>query len=105
LSGVIRKGDALLPTRAAIALFGSLRAMRNLLPRPIRDVQFLGYGSTDEIPEARWVDRLVCEENILQAWRQLLTKYLFFMPRPLHSKCPFLLDCFFQVHVSRVRAN
>ncbi len=89
---LVKDAGQLLPTRACIALFGSLRAVRNLLPRPILDVQFLGYGGQDEMPETRWIDRLVCEENILQTWQQLLAKYLFFMPKTFRDIDPATLE-------------
>jgi ATP-dependent DNA helicase RecG len=89
---VVKEGGVLLPTRAGITLFGSLRAVRNLLPRPILDVRFLGYGSKEEKPETRWIDRLVCEGNILQSWQQLLAKYLFFMPKPFKDIDPATLE-------------
>lgn len=89
---LLRDGAARLPTRACIALFGSLRGIRNLLPRPILDVQFLGYASDEDLPTTRWIDRLVCEENILQSWQQLLAKYLFFMPRTFRDIDPATLE-------------
>jgi len=89
---VVKDGSESLPTRAAVALFGSLRGVRNLLPRPILDVQFLGYGRKEEMPETRWIDRLVCEENILQTWQQLLAKYLFFMPKSFRDIDPKTLE-------------
>lgn len=49
---LIKDAGRLLPSHAAIVLFGSLRAVRNLLPRPILDLQFLGYGAQDEMPES-----------------------------------------------------
>jgi ATP-dependent DNA helicase RecG len=89
---LVKESGRLLPTHACIGLFGSLRAVRNLLPRPILDVQFLGYGRRDEMPETRWIDRLVCEENILQSWQQLLAKYLFFMPKTFRDIDPATLE-------------
>ena len=89
---LVKDGRRLLPTRACIALFGSLRAVRNLLPRPVLDMQFLGYGSRQAMPETRWIDRLVCEENILQSWQQLLAKYLFFMPKSFRDIDPATLE-------------
>ncbi|KAB2838442.1 MAG: transcriptional regulator, partial [Burkholderiales bacterium] len=88
---LVKVGGQLLPTCGCVALFGSLRGVRNLLPRPILDVRFLGYGSQDELPETRWIDRLVCEENILESWQQLLAKYLFFMPKTFRDIDPATL--------------
>ena len=69
---VIDDGERRLPTRAAVILFGSLRSVRNLIPRPVIDVQFLGYATDEPLPETRWIDRFVSEENIVQSWLQLI---------------------------------
>lgn len=89
---LVKDGGELLPTHGAVALFGSLRGVRNLLPRPILDTQFLGYGSGDDLPEMRWIDRLVSEVNIIETWQQLLAKYQFFMPRSFRDIDPTTLD-------------
>lgn len=89
---IIRDGPDLLPTRAAVALFGSLRGVRTLIARPILDIQFLNYRRGESFDEIRWIDRLVCEFNIIQTWQQLLAKYLFFMPRPFSGIDPRTLE-------------
>jgi hypothetical protein len=68
---VARSGKKFLPTRAAIPLIGSLMGVRQLIPKPILDVQFLPYGSTEEMPETRWIDRFISEENIVTPERSL----------------------------------
>ena len=78
---LLRQGKRFVPTRAAIMLFGSSLAVHQILLRPTLDVQFLGYRTGDVMPETRWIDRIVCEDNIIQAWEQLVTKYRFFMPK------------------------
>jgi ATP-dependent DNA helicase RecG len=60
---LLRDGKRYLPTRAAIMLFGSSLAVHQLIPRPALDVQFLGYAGDEPMPETRWIDRLVCEDN------------------------------------------
>jgi len=72
-------------------LFGSPLAVHQLIPRPTLDVQFLGYAMNEPMPETRWIDRIVCEENIVQAWEQLHAKYLFFMPKPFRDIDPVTL--------------
>jgi ATP-dependent DNA helicase RecG len=90
--GYLLKDDGkLLPTRAAVMLFGSLRGVRNLIPRPVFDVQFLGYATNEALPETRWIDRFVSEENIIQSWEQLVAKYKFFMPKPFRDIDPVTL--------------
>ncbi|MCL2304528.1 MAG: putative DNA binding domain-containing protein [Planctomycetaceae bacterium] len=88
---LVKDGRRLLPTRGAVMLFGSPLAVHQLIPRPTLDVQFLGYSMNDPLPETRWIDRIVCEENIVQAWEQLLAKYLFFMPKPFRDIDPVTL--------------
>ncbi|HRV99000.1 MAG TPA: efflux RND transporter permease subunit, partial [Aminobacteriaceae bacterium] len=58
---------------------------------PTLDVQFLGYASGEPMPETRWIDRMVCEENIVQTWEQLVAKYRFFMPKPFRDIDPVTL--------------
>ena len=75
---VVEVGDRLVPTRAAILLFGTAPAFRQLLPRPVVDWQWSrgnwreGLGLADE----RWVDRLVIESNLVETWKALLDRYL-----------------------------
>jgi len=87
-----RSGKKLLPTRAAIMLFGSLLGVRQLIPKPVLDVQFLPYATKEEMPETRWIDRFVSEENIIQTWQKLVAKYRFFMPKPFRDIDPVTLE-------------
>lgn len=89
---LVKESGKLLPTRGAVALFGSLRGMRNLIPKPVLDVRFLGYASTEDFDETRWIDRLVSEVNIIETWQQLLAKYLFFMPKTFRDIDPATLE-------------
>jgi ATP-dependent DNA helicase RecG len=88
---LLRDGKRFIPTRAAIMFFGSSLAVHQLIPRPTLDVQFLGYTTNEPMPETRWIDRLVCEDNIIQAWDQLVAKYKFFMPKPFRDIDPVTL--------------
>lgn len=65
---LLKDGRYFLPTHAAIMLFGSSLAVHQLTPRPTLDVQFLAYSKGDSMPEMRWIDRVVCEDNIILAW-------------------------------------
>ncbi len=88
---LLRDGKRFIPIRGAIMLFGSPLAVHQLIPRPTLDFQFLGYATDEPMPETRWIDRIVCEENIIQAWDQLVSKYKFFMPKPFKDIDPVTL--------------
>jgi len=88
---LVKQAGELMPTRGAVMLFGSLRGVRNLIPRPTLDVQFLGYATDEPMPETRWIDRFVSEENIVQTWLKLVAKYKFFMPKPFRHIDPVTL--------------
>ena len=85
---LLRDGTHFIPTHASIMLFGSSLAIHQLLPRPTLDVQFLGYATDEQMPKTRWIDRLVCEDNIIKTWDQLVSKYRFFMPKPFRDIDP-----------------
>ena len=52
------------PTRAALLLFGTGAALRTIMPRPLVDCRWADYPWDAPAPERRWLDRLVCEENL-----------------------------------------
>jgi len=83
---VLEQAGHLLPTRASILLFGTQRAVAQLLPRPVVDCQFIQARFQDELPEERWADRLVVEANLMQAWRSLVEFY------SRHAEHPFQID-------------
>ena len=83
---VVECGDRLAPTRAAVLIFGRSRYLRQILPRPVIDCQFIGARFAEWSPDQRWVDRIVVEENLLQAWLILSERYL------RHADRPFSLD-------------
>jgi ATP-dependent DNA helicase RecG len=63
------------PTRAAILLFGTGAALRTIMPRPLVDCRWADYPWDAPPPERRWLDRLVCEDNLWISWEQLLDRY------------------------------
>lgn len=63
------------PTRAAILLFGTGAALRTMMPRPLVDCRWADYAWDAPAPERRWLDRLVCEENLWTCWEQLADRY------------------------------
>ena len=83
---VVEQDGRLLPTRASILLFGTQRALIQLLPRPVVDSQYIHARREDELPDERWADRLVVETNLMQAWSSLVD----FFSR--HAEHPFQID-------------
>ncbi len=83
---VVESDHALRPTRAAVLLFGKARLLRNLLPRGVVDYQRIDMPFDQWAPERRWGDRVVLEENIIQAWQVLVEKYFRL------SEMPFSVD-------------
>ena len=73
---IVEAGGRLLPTRAAILLFGADPAFRQVLPRPVVDCQWRRGDWSEEVQEERWADRLVIEANLVKTWRALVERYL-----------------------------
>ena len=72
---IVETGGRLLPTRAAVLLFGVDPAFRQVLPRPVVDWQWHRGDWSEDLPEERWADRLVIEANLVKAWRVLVDRY------------------------------
>ena len=71
-----------MPTRAAILLFGSNAAVRQLLPRPVVDCQRFTLPRSQADTGARWMDRTVLDENLILTWRALVDWYERFAEHP-----------------------
>ena len=82
----VSRGERLIPTRAAILIFGRLRYVRQILPRPVVDLQFIEADFDSLYPDQRWSDRFVAEENLIQTWLMLAERYM------RHAKHPFQMD-------------
>ena len=83
---VVECGSRLAPTRAAVLVFGRPRYVRQALLRPVIDCQFIGAAYDEGPPERHWTDRIVVEENLLQAWLIVAERYL------RHAERPFSID-------------
>jgi len=79
---VVESGDRLIPTRAAVLLFGQGKYVRQILPRAVVDYQRIDNNFDQWSPDKRWHDRVVVEENIIQAWRTLVERYMSQAERP-----------------------
>ena len=78
----LRPNNSLVPTRAAVLLFGKDRYVRQILPRGLVDYQRIDTSFDEWSPDKRWHDRVVVEENIVQAWQVLVEKYMRLAERP-----------------------
>jgi ATP-dependent DNA helicase RecG len=79
---VFEQGDQLVPTRAAVLLFGQGKYVRQILPRAVVDYQRIDTEFDQWSPDQRWHDRIVIEENLLQAWQLLIERYMRQAERP-----------------------
>lgn len=79
---VVEKGDQLVPTRSAVLLFGHGKYVRQILPRAVVDYQRIDTEFDQWSPELRWHDRMVVEENLVQAWLTLVERYMRQAERP-----------------------
>jgi ATP-dependent DNA helicase RecG len=85
--GLIQERDGKrLATRAAILLFGSEAAVRQVLGRPLVACYKLSSNRDETQPEERWLDRVVFEDNLLETWRGINEWYL------RHAEKPFSVD-------------
>ncbi len=69
-------------TRAALLLFGKGCYVRRWLPRPVVDLQVIHERFEDWNSDRRWADRIVVEENIIQAWLAVVERYMKHADRP-----------------------
>lgn len=83
---LVERDGKRVPTCASVLLFGTPAAVNRLLPRPVVDFQIIPTDYEEERGEERWSDRIVVEENLIAAWRQLLERFL------RHAEKPFAID-------------
>ncbi len=79
---VVEQDGRLAPTRAAVLVLGRARYVRQILHRPVVDYQFIDSTFDAWPPDLRWSDRVVVEENLVQAWLTLSERYLRRSDRP-----------------------
>ena len=72
----------LAPTRAAVLVLGRARYVRQVLARPVVDCQFVNATFDAWSPDLRWDDRIVVEENLVQAWLTLSERFVQRAERP-----------------------
>ena len=79
---VVEQDGRLAPTRAAVLVLGRARYVRQILRRPVVDYQFIDFTFDAWPPDLRWSDRIVVEENLVQAWLTLSERYVRRVDRP-----------------------
>ena len=82
LAFVVEHGDRLVPTRAAVLVFGRPRHVRRILPRMVVDFQIIDSASDSWSSDQRWSDRIEVEANLIQAWLRLSERYMSHAERP-----------------------
>ena len=79
---LVEQHDQVSPSRAAILLFGTNAAFRQLLPRPVVDCQRFALARERADAGERWNDRLVLDENLIRTWQSLVDWYQRFAETP-----------------------
>lgn len=79
---LVEQNGQVYPSRAAIFLFGTNAAFRQLLPRPIVDCQRFALARDRAGAGERWSDRLVLDENLIRTWQSLVDWYQRFAETP-----------------------
>ena len=77
-----RQDGRLAPTRAAVLVLGRGRYVRQVLARPVVDCQMVNTTFHMWDPDLRWDDRIVVEENLVQAWLTLSERFVRRAERP-----------------------
>ena len=79
---VVERDGRLAPTLAAVLVLGRGRYVRQVLRRPVVDYQYIDSTFNAWPPDLRWSDRIVVEENLVQAWLTLSERYVRRADRP-----------------------
>ena len=79
---LVEEHGRVLPSRAAILLFGANATFRQLLPRPVVDCQRFSLNRDGADTGARWIDRRVLDENLVRTWQALIDWYQKFADQP-----------------------
>jgi ATP-dependent DNA helicase RecG len=79
---LVEQAGQLKPSRAAILLFGTDAALRQLVPKPVVDCQRFFLTRDEAETGERWDDRLIVEENLITVWQALVSWYEKLTERP-----------------------
>jgi ATP-dependent DNA helicase RecG len=79
---LIEAPQGLRPTRASLLLFGAAKYIKRFFATPMIDFQIIYERFENWSSEHRWADRIVVEENIIQAWLAIVERYMKYADRP-----------------------
>ena len=79
---LVEEHGQVLPSCAAILLFGANATFRQLLPRPVVDCQRFSQAHDRADTGDRWIDRRVFDENLIRTWQALINWYQKSVDRP-----------------------
>lgn len=80
--GLLRVKDGELhPTLAAVLMFGSEKALNQVLPRPTLDAFWL-HRTMDQQDTQRWDDRRTCDYNLFETWKALSDRFMYYAEQP-----------------------
>ena len=77
--GLARDGQL---TRAAMLLCGTPATRLRVMPTPVVDLRVYATRSDDTVPTEEWIDRLVCDGNVVQALVEVLVRLGRLVPNP-----------------------
>jgi ATP-dependent DNA helicase RecG len=79
---VKEKEGELLPSMAALLMFGDEKHVRRLLPRFTVDARWHNANLVDGTDGQRWSDRRTFECNLFDTWRQLADRFMYYVEQP-----------------------
>lgn len=86
LGFIVEHKGRIVPTRAAVLLFGNEEVFQRCLPKMVVDLHWYNHLAKEYNPIKRWDDREIVEVNLVNAWRKI-TEFF-----DKHSLKPYLLN-------------
>ena len=86
LGFIVEHQGRIVPTRAAVLLFGKEEVFQRCLPKMVVDLHWYNHLAKEYSPIRRWNDRKIVEVNLVNAWRTINEFF------DKHSLKPFVLN-------------